>query len=424
MKLSFVSISDIGLVRQLNEDAICCYPEAAQASDFGHLFIVADGMGGTNAGEVASKIATDVVLAEFKANCAGIEGDNARLKFLRDIVILANEEILRQIKLDNNYQGMGTTIVVSWICDNTLYFTWVGDSRIYVHRASRVREDARFHFGQTELRTDDHSMVWDKVIEGEMSPEEARVNSFSHVINKSLGSEGVLIPEVGMTPLDEDDVVLMCSDGLNGLVPDIMISEMIAQHSTEGIEMVSQNLLNAALKNGGDDNISIIVVKVGKLLTASGNNSDTSSLALSTANQLDKLSAAVNSTPSQSRSRVMKKLTIALIALLIPVILFCWYKLRSADETDVSDSAEVALTDSAMAHPLDSIAMDSAISKSVEISEATKKGIYNEAVGKKRDANQSRIESDSTASLESPSRVDSLTNRRSQLVDSLVQIIE
>lgn len=245
--IQYASISDIGFRRQMNQDAygvqIC--PERDTWEKFGHLFLVCDGMGGHAVGELASKIAIDTIpLAFFKSREADVESA------LKRAVELANANINERGTQNYDFQRMGTTCSALALGPKGAVIGHVGDSRVYRVRGENI-----------EQLTFDHSLQWELLRQGKMSPEEIFLKEPRNVITRSLGP----MPEVrvdieGPHPIFSGDVYVLCSDGLTGHVNDAEIG-MIAKHLPPAA--ASRMLVHLANLRGGSDNITVVIVRVG-----------------------------------------------------------------------------------------------------------------------------------------------------------------
>lgn len=232
-----VGLSDAGRVRRDNEDAIAWSAEQGWA-------VLADGMGGHLAGEVASAIAIEVIggcLADLKATAVGAE------ESLRAAVEEANRLIYQRAHTELNYHGMGSTVVAVVVQGERLTCAHVGDSRLY-----------HLHDGELTQLTCDHSLVQELVAEGMLSAEQARISPQRHIITRALG----LASSVGVTLLQLEvkrgDSLLLCSDGLSDKLPEETIAALLA---TGSLPAAAQGLVDAANNRGGEDNISVIVLR-------------------------------------------------------------------------------------------------------------------------------------------------------------------
>jgi PPM family protein phosphatase len=248
--LQIEGLSDAGKVRPHNEDCIVFKVERGMA-------VLADGMGGYNAGEVASGLATALLARGIEsvwpasvANATRDESMQTAERLLREEIQLANEAIYRKAENDPNCAGMGTTLVAGLFYDNFLTVAHIGDSRLY-----RLREHALSQV------TRDHSLLQEQLDNGFISVEEARHSHNKNLVTRALGVEPFAEPEVNCYEVLPGDLYLFCSDGLNDAVSDENIRRMLDSLAGQPIEAVRQ-LVQAANDNGGRDNISVVVVKV------------------------------------------------------------------------------------------------------------------------------------------------------------------
>jgi serine/threonine protein phosphatase PrpC len=213
------------------------------------------------------------------------EGDNDKAHFLRSIIQDAHKVIKNAGKRNPEQRGMGTTIVLVEIDSRGMTLVWSGDSRVYsLSPVSLVHPDRRLGLDRMELLTRDHSLVWDYVESGEITPEEARVHRMSHIITQSLGSDdNVPAPEVGFRNLVQGQRILLCSDGLNGMLTELQIENFLKQD--RGLELVVKDLINGANEAGGQDNISVIVLEIELAVECESNNLNVIKN-LTTANQI------------------------------------------------------------------------------------------------------------------------------------------
>src|SRR3990172_8262304 len=232
MRLRAGVASDRGLVRQTNED----YYLLRRG-----LYAVCDGMGGARAGEVASKTACRE-LSTLDPATAG-PGD------LRAAISRANEAIIRLGYAEEKLLGMGTTLTAALAGERSLSLAHVGDSRAYL-----------LHEGNLIQLTNDHSWVGEMVRRGELTQAQAAVHPHRSVITRALGTESDADPDIFEVPLEPGDRVLLCSDGLTGMVPDAEIAEILRQDDDPGA--VAKLLVQAALRGGGEDNITVVVIDV------------------------------------------------------------------------------------------------------------------------------------------------------------------
>ncbi len=253
-------ITDIGQVREHNEDAI------GVATEQGYM-VVADGMGGHNAGEVASAIAIDEIAHHLSfGSCSEFSSESAvyspQTLLLRDAINAANAAILDAAKRDEARQGMGTTVVAMQFSGQRVAVAHVGDSRLY-----------RFREGFLDQLTTDHTLVQEWVTRKLYTEEEARNAKNKNVITRALG----LVAELEVDLLEElvrsKDLYLLCSDGLSGMLDDDEIAAVLREHGEEP-ETAAMCLLELANMAGGKDNISIIVVCVDEVVAGQDDVSD------------------------------------------------------------------------------------------------------------------------------------------------------
>lgn len=225
--------TDIGLVRSNNEDCVCSPADG--------VFIVADGMGGPAAGEVASRIAAESALDVLKKEPVSIDA-------LNDIFTSANERILKYAGEHTECNGMGTTMtVLAVLQDNRYLWAHVGDSRIY-----------RLHAGELSQVTRDDSYVEELVEKGEITHEEARNHPRKNMLTRAVGVEKSLKAESSSSEYEAGDIFLLSSDGLTNMVTDDDIQDILSDDSTPDEKV--DRLIKMALDAGGRDNISVIVV--------------------------------------------------------------------------------------------------------------------------------------------------------------------
>lgn len=250
-KIRFSEITDTGKVRDHNEDAIATQPDIG-------LMVLADGMGGYNAGEVASGIAVKTVFdlvseASHRENRGEVEPTSGLMRqtiFLRDAIARANKIIYQTAQSQPQCEGMGTTIVASLFFDDRISVAHVGDSRVY-----RLRAD------QFQQLTLDHSLLQELVDRGFYSPEEAQRSTNRNYVTRALGVEPAVEVEVQEYEVDKDDVYLLCSDGLPDMVEDEDIHLTISTFS-DSLDVVGQQLVQLTNDHGGRDNVSIMLARV------------------------------------------------------------------------------------------------------------------------------------------------------------------
>jgi protein phosphatase len=274
MKLSIQAAgkTDIGLVRKNNEDNFDYDIRSG-------IFVVCDGMGGQAAGELASKIAVDTVLEYFLRQDKGGDGSQVpgrdfaeiseRAKVLANAVQLANKAIREAAARDPGSAGMGCTLVAVRVEGNLFSIAHVGDSRIYLVR-----------YGAIQQLTTDHSLVMEQVRRGLITMEEAEHFEMQNVIVRALGSEDSVEPDLADLKLEQNDTLLLCSDGLSRYVKESEMLDVLGRN--ENLEDACADLIEAAKSGGSDDNITCLLVRAveqswgGRLLGRLAKRSDSS----------------------------------------------------------------------------------------------------------------------------------------------------
>lgn len=262
MKICISSVCNIGLERTNNEDAFAVCPnlETQDWSDIdtnifhplaslGALSIVADGMGGANAGEVASSLAIESFKNHFsrKDGTDVVTTDSECCDFLREGFIKSNEAILAHVLSYPDSIGLGTTIVLVWLKKEKAYIAWCGDSRCYCFNPNNG----------LRLLTKDHSLVQELVDKGEIKACQAFCHPDSNIITRCLGDvDAITEPEVSTYDVKDGDVFLLCSDGLCGYCQDNLIEKVMYRHY-DNLKECTDALLQIALDAGGQDNITI-----------------------------------------------------------------------------------------------------------------------------------------------------------------------
>ena len=236
------SVTDIGQRRTVNQDYI--YASEQPVGNLPNLFVVADGMGGHNAGDFASSYAVSVLVDDI---CQ--DADYNPIKVIRHAIEDANEKLLEQAAMDDRRSGMGTTIVASTIVGHYAYVANVGDSRLYVADKDGIRQI-----------TKDHSLVEEMVRMGELRREEARNHPDKNIITRALGAKMTVNIDLFDLKLEPGNIILMCSDGLSNMVTDKEMEEILSG-TKEGLSQKGEALVNLANKNGGKDNIAVVLVE-------------------------------------------------------------------------------------------------------------------------------------------------------------------
>jgi protein phosphatase len=251
MNISYKALSDVGRKRKGNEDSLYVNPEQK-------LFVVADGMGGHAAGEIASKVAVDAI-NEFVCLTGGDEeitwpfGLDENISYdgnrLKTAIRHANRKVLEATKEKTEYEGMATTVAAVLVDGDVANIGHVGDSRIYLLTPDEF----------TQL-TSDHSWVNEQIQSGVISPDQARSHPLRNVVTRALGGRTDLAVDMQTRKMNGGDLLLLCSDGLTTMVPDEEI-EAVLRAAEGNVEKGVEDLVGAANDHGGEDNITVVLVK-------------------------------------------------------------------------------------------------------------------------------------------------------------------
>ena len=238
MKVS--SATDIGLKRTMNQDFI--FTSEGPVGNLPNLFVVADGMGGHNAGDFASRYGVSVLVESVRK-----DRNFNPVKILRNAIEAANHEVFSQAQMDPAMAGMGTTTVVCTIVGGYAYVANVGDSRLYVAGSDL-----------TQI-TQDHSLIAEMVRLGELTPEQGKNHPDKNIITRAVGTSQDVKIDFFDIKLEQGNQILMCSDGLTNMVEDARIFEILQDQEAED---KVQKLIDEANANGGKDNIAIVMVEI------------------------------------------------------------------------------------------------------------------------------------------------------------------
>jgi PPM family protein phosphatase len=249
--LEIVLRTDPGMVRGHNEDAVFANPNLG-------LMILADGIGGYNAGEVASGIATMFLSTELEQDFVTrspheidqVTGQSFAHRSILDKVAMTNSAIFNTAESQPQYAGMGTTLVTALFYDNQVTVAHIGDSRLY-----RLRGD------EFCTITRDHSLLQEQIESGMITAEEARFSQNKNLVTRALGVDPAVETEIHDYPVQPGDIYLLCSDGLNDMVEDEEI-HLTLQMLSANLDLAATQLIQMANDNGGRDNVSVILVKV------------------------------------------------------------------------------------------------------------------------------------------------------------------
>ena len=233
------SVTDIGRKRKLNQDFV--YSSDEPVGNLKNVYIVADGMGGHQAGDYASKCTVETMVREIKG-CF----EQSPIRILSRAIRIANDQVRRKAREDESLYGMGTTVVAATVLGKYLQVANVGDSRLYI-----INEEVR-------QITRDHSLVEEMVRMGGLDREEARNHPDKNIITRAIGARDTIEIDFFHEELKSGDLVLMCSDGLTNMLEDEEIGRILKTPGT--IEERAERLIDAANQNGGRDNIAVILI--------------------------------------------------------------------------------------------------------------------------------------------------------------------
>jgi len=237
-----------GLLRPINEDSYCYCPAPDRENCC--LIVVADGMGGHKAGEVASKMAITILEKLFLSLYPNLVATDflQMEKTLTEMVATANRKIYKASVSNEEYRGMGTTLTMGIIIDDYLWVAHVGDSRAYLVRNGVI----------TKL-TEDHSLVGELVTKGELTEREASSHPHRNILTRALGSAGEITVDIRYTSILKDDIIIFTTDGLTNLLSSEEINQVVG--SSFNFSQAAQELILLANERGGPDNITVVLVR-------------------------------------------------------------------------------------------------------------------------------------------------------------------
>lgn len=244
--------SHVGCIRQFNEDFYACTVDESGRV----LAIVADGMGGHQAGDVASLMAVEGILRELHDLKPELEREDARER-LMNALLVTNEAVFKHAAEHPECNGMGTTVVCALIDDQGGVLAHVGDSRIYLYNADGLKQ-----------QTEDHTLVQELMKSGQITFEQAAIHPQRNVIMRALGTEKDVRIDLGEFSWEQDDVLLLCSDGLTNKVSKTQIEAMLG--SQLPLKEQVDALVQQALDAGGEDNVTLVAVRNGEAAVKSG----------------------------------------------------------------------------------------------------------------------------------------------------------
>jgi PPM family protein phosphatase len=237
----WIPLTHTGLQRRENEDSVLASPP---------VFVVADGMGGAQAGEVASRIAVD-------AFAEGLPEDGSPEERLAAVALTANRRIYELAQTESERAGMGTTLTAVYLGENDLAIAHVGDSRAYL-----------FRDGELSRLTQDHSLMAELIRRGKLTEEEAADHPQRSIITRALGPEPEVTVDTWTYPVKADDIILLCSDGLTSMISEAQVAEIL--RTAPGLDRAAQALIDEANRAGGRDNITVILFRLEEVGTAMG----------------------------------------------------------------------------------------------------------------------------------------------------------
>lgn len=250
MRLEVGWKTDVGRVRQNNEDSVAALPEAG-------LFVISDGMGGEAHGEVASAIAVETIGALSQSSQSGggeisetlLPGFTETTNRLGSAVCVASRKIYEAAQHNPAQRGMGATVVAAWVKGWEMSLVNVGDSRAYLFRGNTL-----------EQLTEDHTLVAEQVRRGLITQEQAARSRIQNVLVRALGVREEVEPDLYEEDLLADDVVLLCTDGLTRMIPDEAITAVL--RDIRDPQAAADRMVELALEHGGEDNVTVIVLRV------------------------------------------------------------------------------------------------------------------------------------------------------------------
>lgn len=239
--LKTVAMTDVGRKRKLNQDYV--FASGKPQGNMPNLFIVADGMGGHNAGDFASKYTVETIVSEIRNSF-----EKNPTIIIKKAISAANTGVRREASLDPSLAGMGTTVVVATVIGRYLQVANVGDSRLYVVNSEEIRQI-----------TKDHSLVEEMIRLGAIDRADARLHPDKNIITRAIGVREEVEVDFFTIELKPCDTILMCSDGLSNMLEDEEIKKIV--NNKWGINEIAEELIKQANNNGGKDNIAVVLVK-------------------------------------------------------------------------------------------------------------------------------------------------------------------
>ncbi|OZV12858.1 serine/threonine protein phosphatase [Tissierella sp. P1] len=237
------SISDVGKIRENNQDAFY-----ASKDLYFPLYMVADGMGGHKAGEVASTMARSIIESNFLKAKDNLLHENIIIKLIKESIEEANTKIYLKSLQDEKYKGMGTTITLAYIFKDKICIGHVGDSRAYLIREGNICQI-----------TEDHSFVNELLKTGSITKEEAKIHPKRNMITRAVGSSSIIEMDLIIRECNKNDILLLCSDGLSNMLKEFEIRDVFMGEND--VQKACETLAAMANNKGGFDNITIVAIK-------------------------------------------------------------------------------------------------------------------------------------------------------------------
>lgn len=234
--------TDVGRIRSMNQDAV--FSSDGKIGKLPNVFVVADGMGGHNAGDRASCCAIETFLSSVRRQ----KREKNPVRIIEKAMTRANERVYTEANSEERYSGMGTTMVVAAVDHDTLYVANVGDSRLYLIRGTEIRQITR-----------DHSLVEEMIRGGCLTREEGWHHPDKNVITRAIGVGDKVQIDFFEEEMEKGDTILMCTDGLSNMVSDEEICELIGE--ADDLKSAGENLVKKANENGGSDNITVLLMR-------------------------------------------------------------------------------------------------------------------------------------------------------------------
>lgn len=236
--------TDVGRIRDNNQDAY--YVPSKEDKP---LYIIADGMGGHKAGEIASRMAIKIISDYFNSLSNQLQTDKKIKDLIENSIDEANKEIYKKSIEDEKFSGMGTTVTLAYIINEKIFIGHVGDSRAYLLREETLSQI-----------TEDHSLVEELIRNGSISKEEARHHPQRNIITRAVGTSKVIKTDIIVESKCKDDILLLCTDGLTNMLEDEKIKDSFLEN--EDIQKACEDLVTLSNDKGGFDNITILAVKI------------------------------------------------------------------------------------------------------------------------------------------------------------------